>query len=65
MSAVGKEKEKEKQPETTAYEMQKCLGLEESCCFCMTQKVWHGRSSITGFEKLPQCRIRMTNPPFW
>ncbi len=47
------------------YQMQKCLGLEELCFFCMTQKVWHGSSSITGFEKLPQCRIRMTNPPLW
>ncbi len=39
------------------------VSLEESCCFCMTQKVWHASSSITGFEKLPQCRIRMTSAP--
>ncbi|CAD7946067.1 unnamed protein product [Amoebophrya sp. A120] len=47
------------------YQMQICLCLEESCCFCMTQKVWHGSSSATAFEKLPQYRIRMTNPPLW
>ncbi|CAD7976465.1 unnamed protein product [Amoebophrya sp. A120] len=50
--------------------MQKsCLGLEEcrflSCCFCMTQNVCHGSPSITDFEKLPHCLIRMTNPSFW